>query len=79
MTKVDKVDKEKCYMHVIRHYTPMHAQDAWDTYKLGAGIFTMEGFERINFKSKQVVRNHTNKKGNITLQSAKKLYKKYNT
>lgn len=47
--------------------------------KLGVGIFTMEGFERRNMESKQVVRNHTNKKGNITLHSAKKLYEKYNT
>ena len=67
------------YIHALRHYTPLHAQDTWDTYKLGVGIFTMKGFERRHLESKQVVRNHTNKKVNITLQSAKKLYQKYNT
>ena len=66
-------------MHALRHYNIKHAQDTWTKYKLGVGIFTMEGFERRNMESKQVVRNHTNKKGNIILQSAKKLYEKYNT
>ena len=79
MTKVDKGDKGTFYMHDIRHYTPIHAQDTWKKYKLGVSIFTMEGFERRNMESKQVVRNHTNKKDNIILQSAKKLYEKYNT
>ena len=76
MTKVEKGDKETFYIHALRHYTPLHAQNTWDTYKLGVGIFTMEGFERRNLESKQVVRNHTTKKGNITLQSATKLYEK---
>ena len=48
MTKVDKGDKEKFYMHALRHYTIKHAQDTWKKYKLGVGIFTMEGFERRN-------------------------------
>ena len=52
-----------------------HSQDTWSKYKLGVGIFTMEGFERINLESKQSVRNHTNKKDNITVQSCNKLYK----
>ena len=39
-----------------------HAQDTWTKYKLDVGIFTMEGFERRNTESKQVVRNHTKKK-----------------
>ena len=76
MTKVYKGGKETFYMHAIRHYKPIHAQDTWDTYKLGMGIFTMEGFERRNLESKKVVRNHTNKKGNMKLQSAKKKYEK---
>ena len=79
MTKVDKGYKETFYMNSIRHYTPIHAQDTWDTYKLCVGIFTMEGFERRHLESKPVVRNHTNKKVNITLQSAKEIYEKYNT
>ena len=54
-------------------------QDTWDKYKLGVGFFTMEGFERRNSESKQVVNNHTNKKGSIAVQSIKKLYDKYNT
>ena len=48
-------------MHALRHYIPLHAQNTWDTYKLGVGIFTMEGFELRNLESKQVVRNHTKK------------------
>ena len=70
MTKVEKLYKEIFYMRALRHYKTLHAKREWDTYKLGVGIFRMEGFERINLESKQVVRNHTNKKGNITLQSA---------
>ena len=79
MTKVDTGDKETFYMHSLRHYTMKHAQDTWIKYKLGIGIFTMEGFERRNLESKQAVRNHTNKKDNITVQSCNKLYEKYNT
>ena len=54
-------------MNALWHYTIKHAQDTWKKYKLGVGIFTMEGFERRNIESKQVVRNHTNKKDNIIL------------
>ena len=51
-----------------------HAQDKWTKYKLGVGIFTMEIFELRNMESKQLVRNHTNKKNNIIVQSCNKLY-----
>ena len=44
MTKVDTGDKEAFYMHALRYYTIKHAQDTWSKYKLGVGIFTMEGF-----------------------------------
>ena len=50
MTKVDTGDKETFYMHALRHYTMKHAQDTWSKYKLGVGIFTMEGFERRNLE-----------------------------
>ena len=36
------VDIFSCYYD---DYTPRHTQDTWDSYKLGVGIFTMEGFE----------------------------------
>ena len=45
MTKEDIGDKETFYMHAIRNYTPIHAQDKWDTYKIGVDIFTMKGIE----------------------------------
>ena len=78
MTKVDPGDTETFYIHALRHYILKHAQDTWSKYKLGVGIFTMEGFERRNSESKEAVRKHTNKKDNITVQSCNKLYEKYN-
>ena len=44
MKKLDKGDKGTFYMHGIRHYTPIHAQDTWKKDKLGVTIFAMEGF-----------------------------------
>ena len=78
MKKVINGDTETFYMHALRHYILKHAQDTWTKYKLGVGIFTMEGFERRNKESKEAVRKHTNKKDNITIQSCNKLYEKYN-
>ena len=50
--------------------------DTWNTYKLGVGIFTMQGFERRNKESKATLLR-TNNKGNIMIQNLVKLFTKF--
>ena len=35
------------------------------------GVFTMEGFEYKNYSSKQAIREHSNRRGNVCHQSLK--------
>ena len=55
-------------------------KDTWEKYRLGVGIFTMQGFERRNKESKFTLQHHTNNKGNIIIQNLIKLFASfYNT
>lgn len=47
----------------------MIAEYTWDKYKLGLGVYTMQGFEWWNKDSKMTLQNFTNNKGNIIKQS----------
>ena len=62
-------DKETFYMHALRFYMIPIMKDTYAKYKLGPGIWTMEGFEGINSVSKHAVRNHSNRRGNLAMQS----------
>ena len=61
-------DKETFYMHCLRFYMVHIMKHTYAKHKLGPGIWTMEGFEGINSVSKQVFRNHSNRKGNLARQ-----------
>ena len=55
-------------------------KDTWETYGLGVGIFTMQGFERRNKESKFTLQHRTNNKGNVIIQNLVKLFGSfYNT
>ena len=57
------------YMHVLRYYIPKMMLDTFQKHGVGPGVFTMEGFEYVNYVSKMVHRTRTNKKGNTASQA----------
>ena len=77
MTKSNKGDEETFYLHTLRYYMPDIIEDTWKKYKLGVGIFTMQGFERRNKESKHSLSNHNNYKGNYIIQNLNRLYTKF--
>ena len=62
-------DRETFYAHAVRFYFPQILKKTYRKYGLGLGIFTMEGFEAINYFTKRMIRDHTNRKGNICAQT----------
>ena len=69
-----KGDLETFYLHTLRFYLPVIAEYTWDKYRLGLGVYTMQGFERRNKESKMALHRFTNKKGNIVKQSMIRLW-----
>ena len=69
MSKNTNGDKETFYMHALSFYMIPIMKETYTKYKLGPGIWTMEGFEGINSVSKHAVRNHSNRRGNLAMQS----------
>ena len=67
-------DEETYYLHALKNYIPKHARQIWDTHKCGIGVFTMQGFERRNKESKNIMRRFNNKKHNICSQILKRLW-----
>ena len=65
---------ETFYMHVLRFYIPRIADDTFEKYNLGVGIFTMQGFERRNKESKNTFRRFSNGIGNIIVGNLKRLW-----
>ena len=63
----DTGDLETFYIHTIWFYTSQLANTTFERHTLGIGIFTMQGFEwRQNKESKDIYRQFTNKKSNLT-------------
>lgn len=50
---------ETFYFHCLRFYVPQIAKITFERHKLGIGIFTMQGFERRNKESKNVINRFT--------------------
>ena len=72
-------DCETFYCHVLFGYMPKIVEDTWQKFGLGCGIFNMQGFERRNKESKQIFTKFINGKGNVVMQSLKRLYKKFDS
>ena len=47
---------ETFYMHCLRFYLPKIAAHTLEIYKMGISIFTMQGFERRNKESKNILK-----------------------
>ena len=49
------------------------------TFKVGIGVFTLQGYERRNKESKNVFVKHSNMKGNLCYHTMKGLTQQYHT
>ena len=74
LTKRNYGDDESFYFHCLRFYIPNIADETWEKFKLGVGIFTMQGYERRNKESKNTLRRFNNNKGNIVIGNMKRLW-----
>ena len=61
-------------MHCLRFYIPKIVDITYKNHNLGIGIFTMQGFERRNKESKNILRRFSNGMGNIAIQNLKRLW-----
>ena len=59
MTYLKNLEDESFYFHCLRYYVPSIAEITYKRHKVGIGIFTMQGFERRNKESKNVIRKFT--------------------
>lgn len=73
-TPTDCGDDETFYMHCLCFYMPQIAEITLERHKLGLGIFTIQGFERQNKKSKNTMKRFSNCKGDILPQNLKRLW-----
>ena len=60
-----KGNDKSFYFHVLRFYIPQIAKATFEWHGLGIGIYTMQGFERQNKESKNILHcfgttNHNN-------------------
>ena len=60
LTKNVVGDDETFYYHCLRYYMPRISRDIWTKHKVGIGVFTMQGFERRNKESKNVLKRFSN-------------------
>ena len=74
MSKLEEGDDETYYLHALRYYIPHFSRDTWKVHKCGIGVFTMQGYERRNKESKNIMRKFSNNKNNILDQILKRLY-----
>ena len=68
---------ETFYMHVLRYYLPVIADDTFSRHNVGIGVFNMQGFERRNKESKRCMTLFSNNKGNRTINNMKRLFDKF--
>ena len=70
-------DHETFYAHALRFYFPEILKKTYNKYGLGLGVYTMEGFESINYMTKRLIRNNSNRRGNICKQTMVWIVHKY--
>ena len=67
-------DGETFYSYCAKFHAPRIARDALDLLGFGVGIWTMQGFERMNKESKCTCSNKTNSKENCCKQILKAMH-----
>ena len=71
-------DCETFYTHTLRYYLPVIARSTFQDYKLGLGIYTMQGFERRNKELKNTLHRFTNGKGDVLPNNISRLHDIFN-
>jgi hypothetical protein len=74
LTNNNEGDAETIYMHVARYYIPKLARELFEKYGVGIGIMNMQGYERRNKESKNIVRRFSNHRGNLVIPNLKRLW-----
>ena len=74
LTKRECGDDETFYMHCLRFYLRKIAADTLKKHKLGLGIYTMQGYERRNKESKNVLKRFSNMRNNFLINNLKRLW-----
>ena len=74
LTKNTVGDRETFYMHVMRFYLARIARATFEKYKLGLGIYSMQGYERRNKESKNTFCRFNNNRGNVVLPNLRRLW-----
>ena len=72
-------DEETFYSHALRFYMPPITRQTFERHHVGVGIFNMQGFERRNKESKNMMTNHCNNRGNILVTNLNRLWDAFET
>ena len=70
----NRTSSETFYMHVLRYYLPLIAEETFSRHNVGVGVFNIQGFERRNRDSKRCMELFSNSKGNKTVNNMKRLF-----
>lgn len=70
----DPGSNETFYCHVLRCYLAPIAEETLEHHGVGLGVFTMQGFEHVNKKSKRAYVSHTNGKHNVCAQALSAMF-----
>ena len=65
---------ENFYCHVLTEYMLPIAKETFDKYKMGTGVFSMQGFERRNKESKNSSQRFCRYKKNICISIMLRLF-----
>ena len=66
-------NKEKFCMHLLQFYIPGIAKITFNRHGLGIGILKMQGFERQNKESKNILRRLSNNRRSVVLPNLRRL------
>ena len=66
--------KENFYCHILTDYLLPTLKETYETYKLGLGIFSMQGMERRNKESKNCAKRFYNNRYNICISTLLRLF-----
>ena len=69
---------ETFYFHCLRYYIPRIARETYEDFKLGVGIFNMQGFKRRNKESKMMMQRRCNHKGQTIRANLEKVWQIFN-
>ena len=72
--KESEEKNENYYCHVLIAYSEAIMQSTYENFRLGLGIFSMQGIEQRNKELKTYASRFSNKRGNLCQQTIKRLF-----